>query len=216
MKTDFWKAKWEENAIRFHQIRINPKLKQYFGELQLDRKEKVFVPLCGKTHDMRWLTLMGHRVIGVELSPIAVRDFFEEGGIAPVITSEPPFERWSGGGVDILLGDFFELRPEHLIGVGGLYDRASLIALPPELRARYTEHLKDILPPNQRGLLLTIEYDQEEMQGPPFSVDESEVRRLFAPDWSVEKLLAEDALEGSPMRERLTGLVEKVYVIGSP
>ena len=210
----FWKSKWEENAIRFHQLRINPRLKRHIGLLRLDRDDGIFVPLCGKTHDMRWLTLSAGRVIGVELSPIAVRDFFEEGGIRPSVTQEPPFERWTGGGVDVLLGDFFDLRPEHLGDTGRFYDRAALIALPPELRRGYAEHLKGVLSGEVLGLLLSIEYDQREMEGPPFSVDEEEVRSLFEPDWTVEKLLAEDVLESSPMGDWLSRLVETVYLVG--
>ena len=51
-----------------------------------------------------------------------------------------------------------------------MYDRASLIALPPEMRERYARHLAGILPPATQILLITLDYPQPEMPGPPFAV----------------------------------------------
>ena len=43
-------------------------------------------------------------------------------------------------------------------------------------------------------LLLTMDYPQEQMAGPPFAVAEPEVQALFARDFSVRLLTTRDAL----------------------
>ncbi|MCE2503549.1 MAG: thiopurine S-methyltransferase [Chlorobi bacterium] len=213
MKVEFWQRIWEERLIPFHQTRINLRLKEAYADLRIPEGGLVFVPLCGKAYDMRWLALQGHPVLGVELSPIAVKEFFDEGGVKPVVRSDGRFERWSGRSVEILLGDFFDLDQDHLSEVRGFYDRAALIALPVDMRLGYTDKLKAALPNNVRGLLLTIEYDQSKMEGPPFSVPEDEVRSLFGPEFHIERWQAKDVREQSRFRERLSSLVEKVYII---
>ncbi len=137
----------------------------------------MFVPLCGKSLDLLWLAGQGHPVLGVEISPVGVESFFQENGLKPQVTDAPPFRRYQVDELTVLCGDFFALTPGHLQGVTAVFDRASLIALPPELRPRYAEHLQGLLRPETRILLVTLDYDQAEMAGPPFSVGEDEVRK---------------------------------------
>jgi thiopurine S-methyltransferase len=81
------------------------------------------------------------------------------------------------------------------------------------MRARYARHLDTILAPGIRVLLVTMEYDQAVLPGPPFAVGETEVRALYEPAHQVELLYVRDALsEESRWRDRgLTWLQEKVY-----
>lgn len=152
-------------------------------------------------------------MLGVELSSIAVRDFFAENALTPQVTRQGAFERYEADGLAILCGDFFDLTPEVVRGVAGVYDRASLIALAPELRTRYAGHSADILPAAANTLLITMEYPQNEMSGPPFAVHEDEVRRLYAGRYTVTHLFSKDILAENPrFRERgLRALAEKVY-----
>ena len=108
---------------------------------------------------------------------------------------------------------FFDVTPELLQGVAGVYDRAALIALPPALRTRYAGHSAAILPAATATLLVTMEYAQNEMNGPPFAVREEEVRRLYEKRSTVTCLFTKDILAESPrFRERgVHALVEKVY-----
>jgi thiopurine S-methyltransferase len=173
----------------------------------------VFVPLCGKSRDLLWLRAQGHAVLGVEVSPIAVRDFFKENQLTPEVTRREPFEEWEADGLTILCGDFFALTPEWLTNIQAVFDRASLIALPPEMRARYAAHMASILPPTAKILLVTMEYSGQGMQGPPFSVEEAEVRNLYEKHFAVTSLLRKDILADNPrFRERgLSELHEHVY-----
>lgn len=190
MQSKFWFDRWQTNQIGFHQPEGQPMLREHWSALELPPGAHVLVPLCGKTRDMAWLAAQGHAVTGVELSETAAHDFFSESAREYGITQDGPFQRFSDGVIDILVGDFFDLSVERLAYFDAWYDRAALIALPPDMREEYAAHLLTHLPPLARGLLITFSYDQELMDGPPFSVDDDAVRRLMNGRASVD-LLAE-------------------------
>lgn len=216
MEPSFWHQRWENNKIGFHLGQVNPYLVQYWPELELHTGSRVFIPLCGKSLDMLWLAEQGHEVIGVEISPIAVRAFFEENRLHPEVTSEGAFEIWSVDQITILLGDYFELKPAQLGEVGAVYDRASLVALPEEMREDYVEHLNALCPAEPR-LLITLDYDQSKMAGPPFAVSEEEVRELYEDRSSLVMLESKDVLtDNERFREQgLDWLVEAVWRMGA-
>jgi thiopurine S-methyltransferase len=176
----------------------------------------VFVPLCGKSRDMLWLREQGHPVLGVEISPRAVADFFAENSLEPEI-SEPRkgLQRWAFDGLEILCGDLFELQPADISKCRGIYDRASLIALPPAMRPDYALKMHQLFADPQPALLVTMEYPQAEMKGPPFSVDETEVRDYYGERYRVQDILKLDILAENPrFRERgLSHMYERVYLL---
>lgn len=218
MESEFWHERWREDRIGFHQPDINPHLRTYWPRVAAPPGAPVFVPLCGKSLDMLWLREQGHAVLGVELSPIAVEAFFTENGLDYEQHSENVFTRYEAENIRLLCGDFFDLQPQQSSDVRAVYDRASLIALPPAMRVRYVEHLQRLLPPVQIPMLLvTIDYDQAQMQGPPFAVSDQEVRSLFSPNWSLECILEDDVLAKEPrFRERgLSRMREHIYLLRS-
>lgn len=216
MQPEFWHQRWKDDRIGFHLGQVNPYLVKYWPSLELRSGSRVFVPLCGKSLDMLWLAEQGHEVVGVEISPIAVRAFFEENRLEPVISQQGAFEIWSVDQITLLLGDFFELTPGQLGEVAVVYDRASLIALPAELRPEYVGHLNALCPTAPR-LLITLDYDQSKMDGPPFAVSDEEVRELYADRSSLTCLAAEDVLgDNARFREQgLEYLVESVWQMGT-
>ena len=213
MQADFWLERWEQNQIGFHEEEINSHLQKFWTNLKIPSGSKIFVPLCGKSSDMLWLLSQGYQVFGVELSPLAVKSFFAENKLEARVTDCGAFQRWEIDGLSIFQGDFFDLSSEDLLGCSAIYDRASLIALPVEMRQQYTQHLRKIVPALSHTLLLTLEYDQNEMQGPPFSVSEDEVQRLFASASNIECLFTEDILEQNEQfkQKGLARLVETAY-----
>jgi thiopurine S-methyltransferase len=213
MKKEFWLERWERREIGFHQNETNPYLREYWQELHLARDSVVFVPLCGKSRDMLWLREQGHRVLGVELSVIAAQEFFKENGYEPKHAPSGKFNRYESNDISILCGDFFELRKDDLSKVTAVYDRASLIALPPGMRERYAHHLASILQPATQILLITVEYPQAEMQGPPFSVSPDEVEALYRNYAEVRLLAEQDVLALNPrFQERgLSRLREHIF-----
>ena len=198
MKAHFWHERWETGQLGFHQAEINALLLQHWPRLAVPNGAPVFVPLCGKSLDMHWLREQGHPVVGIELSSIAIRDFFEEAGIAAQTHSHGALRRSSGSGYELFCGDFFDLARRDLAQVRACYDRASLIALPPEIRVRYAEMLIELLPEEAAILLITLEYDQAKMTGPPHSVAPSEVEALFGADYAIELLESRGPVPASP------------------
>lgn len=216
MEPNFWHQRWENNKIGFHLGQVNPYLVQYWPDLGLHAGSRIFVPLCGKSLDMLWLAEQGHDVIGVEISPIAVRAFFEDNQLNPEVTQQGAFEIWSVDQITILLGDYFELSPAQLGEVEAVYDRASLVALPQEMRPDYVDHLNALCPSVPR-LLITLDYDQACMGGPPFAVSNEEVQELYQDRSSLILLEDCDVLAANERfrQQGLDRLVEAVWRIGA-
>jgi len=173
----------------------------------------VFVPLCGKSNDMLWLLAQGFEVIGVELSPLAVQAFFAENGLSVTSRQQGKFSVSETEGLSIYCGDFFDLSGNDLAGVNAVYDRASLVALPPEMRTAYALHMQSLLKPGTKTLLVAFDYPQHEMQGPPFSVQTHEVKALYGNWCHVELLQTEDILDREPgfRAKGVTRMQEQVY-----
>lgn len=215
MNPEFWLENWKNNKIGFHQQATNPYLLAFWRQLNFDSDCDVFVPLCGKSLDLIWLNKQGHQVIGVEVSDLAVNSFFAENHLPYKKVKIEDFERFQAERITLFQGDFFKLKADHLVNVQGVFDRGALVALPSALRESYAKHLISILPCKARILLVVFEYDQSEMQGPPFSVSESEVQTLFQNAYDIELLLGQDVLEFFPQFKTagLSSLEEKVYLL---
>jgi len=213
MQPEFWHKKWETNQIGFHQPEVNPYLQRHWADLAIVAQARVLVPLCGKSLDLLWLAGQGHQVLGVELSEKAVEDFFREQALQPQISEEGGFRIYRAGSIELWCGDFFALSASDVADCTALYDRAALIALPSAMRERYATHLLEILPAGLRGLLITLDYDQAQMSGPPFAVADAEVQRLFGNDWAVQALEEQDVLNesGKFLQAGVTRLQERVY-----
>jgi thiopurine S-methyltransferase len=198
MEADFWHERWQQGQIGFHQPEVHPSLPRYWPALDVRPGSRVLVPLCGRSLDMVWFAQRGHPVLGVELSPIAAAGFFAHESLTPLRDSHGPFELYAAAHYEILQGDFFDTAAQSLGAIHGWYDRAALIALPPPMRLRYAAHMGELLAPGTRGLLIAVEYPQEKMNGPPFSVPVDEVHTLFERDFKVELLERRDVLAANP------------------
>ena len=197
----------------FHQSAVDWNLRQCWPDLGLAVDSRVFVPLCGKSLDLLWLCERGHSVTGVELSTLALESFCMEHGIPAVRRTGDDFDVYEASNLQLFRGDFFALTPELLGPIPAVYDRAALISWAPELRATYVQHITALTNPGTQTLLVTLEYPQEQMKGPPFSVDADEVERLYAPHHEIEALSRQDVLANEArLRSRgLTQLHEVCY-----
>lgn len=213
----FWQERWQRGEIGFHQSNINPYLAYYYGEKGPDPKAraglKVFVPLCGKSTDITWLSQNGYAVTGVECSQAAIEDFFTEQNIRYDRQASGEHLKYASKAIELYQGDFFSLQKQDLGTITDVYDRAALIALPEAMRTRYVMKMVELLEPGSRTLLVTLSYPQHEMDGPPFSVTEDEVHTLYDEYFSIDKLCAKNILE---MEQRfkqkgLSTLVETAY-----
>jgi len=194
MHPDFWHQRWADSQIGFHQDTPTPLMLKHWPSLDIAPGARVFVPLAGKTLDMAWFAAQGYRVLGVELSRIAVEAFFDENGVTPERSQSKYGTHYIAGDIELICGDAFGLDEALLGTCDAVFDRAALIALPADLRRRYVHELYARLPSHCRGLLVSLEYPQHEKDGPPFSVVETEVYGLYSRDWDVAMLERRDIL----------------------
>ena len=213
MEKAFWLKKWQSNEIGFHNPEAHGLLVKYFGRLALKPGSRVFVPLCGKTLDIGWLLEQGCSVCGAELSEDAVIQLFEQLAIEPEVEEAGALRRYSGPAIDVFVGDIFQLASESLGPVDAIYDRAALVALPEGMRHQYTQHLIRLTNAAAQ-LLITFEYDQQRMPGPPFCVSDREVEEHYSGDYRLALLESVDVpggLKGKcPAQEKVWLLKERV------
>lgn len=212
MEHQFWHERWAKKEIGFHEGTVNQYLHDHWPELAGNGTGAVLVPLCGKAHDMWWLHDRGHAVIGVELSEVACKDFFEEGQEKAKVHPGEPFTKFAHDDLQLWCGDFFQLVPEDLKHVRLVYDRAALIALPPHMRQDYVDHLTAVIPDGTRILLITLDYDTD-IKGPPFNVSDEEVLKLYSADYEIEHILTNTLAKDHPFTKRkgLAGATESVF-----
>jgi thiopurine S-methyltransferase len=116
--------------------------------------------------------------VGVEGVETAVRRFFTEHGLVPT-ESHGAHRRFEAANVAILQGDMLTVRPAEIGVFDAFYDRAAMIALPPDFRRRYVDVLRALLRPSATGLIVSFAHDPCDRDGPPFSVRDEEVRALW-------------------------------------
>jgi len=196
---------------------------------------RVLVPLCGKTVDLAYLARHPKvkQVIGVEGIGKAIEEFASENPELMVVpveerekssTQQQPFKIWTGKTILMLEGDFLELADAARSGqVDAIWDRAALVAVDPSVRELYVETHRRMLKPGGRILLSTyVRRSGDPTKGPPFSIDEDEVRRLYGdPSWveSVELLDVHGAAAFEPWYKalalwfRMGKVDEKIFLI---
>lgn len=188
MEHNFWHSKWQNNEIGFHEPTGNPFLVKY-ADVILNTSPalppRIFVPLCGKTRDIAWLLSQQCQVIGAELSEIAIQQLFEELGVIPTIREFTHGKVYQKDTLTVFVGDIFTLTKNDIGPISAVYDRAALVALPEALRAQYTQHIV-ALTQCAPQLIVSFEYDQNAMPGPPFSVSEDTVTALYREHYKVE------------------------------
>lgn len=204
MTTIDWIARWNEGQTGFHEGRPNVHLVTHFGALGLPAGGRVFVPFCGKSVDMHWLLGQGCRVVGAELSELAVKELFGELGVAPVVSDLGAAKLYSAEGIDVSVGDLFALTRDQVGEVDAVYDRAAFVALPEAERGRYADHVA-ALAGGARQLLITYAYDDRLMSGPPFSIADEEVFARHDGRYIVRKLeqATTAGLRGVPAEEHI-------------
>lgn len=210
-----WQQCWRDNDTEFHQKTVNSALIRFWATLGLSPDDRIFVPLCGKSLDLLWLASQGHRVVGVELSPIAVRAFFKASRMQAARRKQGKFTLWQSGRIDILCGDLFDLTADDLGNVAAIFDRASLTALPEDIRHAYLAQLRKIVPAACKILLLTTEEpDSDETQDQPFAIAD-EISSLYARAYDIDLSHVESLFEADadPLIKELVRIEHKAYVM---
>ncbi len=217
MDADFWLVRWGDGRTQFHQTRINSRLQKYWPGFGLAEGATVLVPLCGKSLDMLMLREQGCQVVGVELSEVAAKAFFDENQLTYEVSKNGNLQEFTGTGgaigIRLLVGDFFDVETAQTGAISAFYDRASLIALPPEMRRQYAVKMAELVPAGAKGLLISLTYDPSKMNGPPFSVPHEEIVDLFSASFELSELEYFSGHErlGSLANRGLDTMEERVY-----
>ena len=213
MQPSFWHEKWDAQQIGFHLNAVNPLLVKHWPQLDLAANCQVFVPLCGKSLDMCFLAEQGHDVVGCELNEVAVKQFYQENNLPVEVNQVGEHQQFSTEQVTIYQGDIFTLDAAALPNVEAFYDRAALIAWPEEMRLTYAKKLAQLIPADSVGLLITLDYPQAELNGPPFAVSGDWVSANLSDDFEIECLASEDVLSDNPrfVKKQVSWLTESVY-----
>lgn len=193
-----WIERWKTSQIGWHQNAVNKRLIKFINCLKLSKGDVVFVPLCGKSLDMIYLTKQGFKVIGVEISELAVKQFFDEHQLPYSRTKITNFQLYKSKNITIYCGDYFALTAAILRTICAVYDRAALIALPAFTRAKYAQHLTAIIPPDCRMLLLTLNYPQSQMSGPPYALAQKELVSLYQKRFKYQQLQCFNDIKNEP------------------
>ena len=201
MQASYWHEKWLQGDIAFHQFKGSPLLKAHFSALQLPEQSRILVPLCGKTRDIAWFVANGHHVVAAELHEPAVIQLFADMGIEPKVTCLAEYDlihyqaRANDLQIDIYVGDIFSLTSALIGQVDAIYDRAALVALPFEMREQYTAHIR-ALSGNASQLVITFDYPQHLLPGPPYCVNSNEIAQHYADSHAISLLTSEDVKGG--------------------
>ena len=82
------------------------------------------------------------------------------------------------------------------------------------MQQQYVEHLSTFISDKTSLFLISIEFPQEELEGPPFSISSLKITKLFA-DFDVN-CIAEHELADKKFAQRtfnVSRLVERLYLI---
>lgn len=214
MNPKFWQKRWQEGRIGFNQSMVNPLLIEYFNRLNLTAGSRIFVPLCGKSIDMVWLATQGYDVVGVELVETAVQAFFAEQNIEPTVYQQADNStmkyyqgQWSGQTITLWVADIFALTAKDIGSIDAVYDKAALIALPADMRVRYSEQVRKLSSDTNKvdganneitpQLLLTLNYDQRKRNGPPFSINGEQLEQYYSAHYQISELASVPSSIGS-------------------
>jgi thiopurine S-methyltransferase len=209
----FWLDRWGKADTGFHQVAAHDFLLRHWSAIGVPKGAQVLVPLCGKSNDMVWLADQGHPIIGTELAGLAVDQFFAERTRTPATVIEGAFTVKRAGPFELWCGDHLALDPAVTRRIGGVFDRAALVAMPRVMQKAYADKLAELTPSDVPVLLVTLDYDPSEMDGPPFPIPAERVDELFGSNFRISLLEKRDGLASSAnLRKRgLTALSETAW-----
>ncbi|XP_077544674.1 thiopurine S-methyltransferase-like [Haemaphysalis longicornis] len=191
---EFWRELWTtEGADIWQEEGVSKSLLKHKDIILAGKKEaRVFLPLCGKAHELKWFLDLGHSVVGVEWVEECVRDYFVENDlqmeedICPVTKCkiiQTPDHR-----LRIFICNIFDFRRECTGLFDIVWDRSGFTAMKEDDRAKYASVLKSLLAPGFSYGMWTVVYDAPWYKGPPRSADEATLREYFGDVARVAKI----------------------------
>ncbi len=227
-----WKLGWAAGRKGFHMSSVNENLKvnldDFIGsDAKASSGARVLVPLCGKTRDMPFLASLGCQVVGVEGVTQAIDELdadlrsLDGAALSSPVKGDSFVTRSAdigSGTLTVQQGDFFKLDQAEAKGsFQYCYDRASLVAIEPSDRKKYAAVCADMLQEGGKILLVTLEHDpfNKGRLGPPYTVSESDVRRLYSEKFDIETVSRKNLYENEPKWKTLgvSYMYENVFIL---
>jgi len=181
-----WEARYRAGDIPWDEGYAAPGLTEFLARHPI--LGQILVPGSGPGHDVRALAEQGDgaRVLGLDLSPTAVR-------------LAESFAR--AGGEVYEKGDLFDLPPSWSQRFDWVVEHTCFCAIPREARPGYVHAIERVLKPG--GRYFAIFYlNPPSPQGPPHGVTSEEIERLFEPGFRLlEQWVPAGAFEGREGRE---------------
>lgn len=214
-----WQEKWVDHQIGFHKEQGHELLKKHLDTFLKGKSGlRVFFPLCGKAVEMKWFADRGHSVVGVEISELAIREFFTEQNLS--YSEEPIMEipgakvfKSSSGNISLYCCNLFDLPRTNIGKFDRIWDRGALVAINPCDRQRYADIMLSLVRKGFQYFLCVASYDPTKHSGPPFYVPDAEVKRLFGSVCNSQCLEKVDIFEERYKRWGIDCLVEKLYLL---
>ena len=147
-----------------------------------------------------WAGLTG----GIASGKSIVAGFFEEHNLQFERTPAGPLDRYTATQHTLTLycGDYFDFQTRPF---DALYDRGALVAFSEDERPRYVEHTNGLLKPDAIRLVITLEYDQRVVNGPPYAVPAD---KLVAYWDDLIRVGEKDDIDTCPPKFRQAGLTD--------
>lgn len=207
----YWLDRWQNNDVDFCQEAPNEFLVKHFCRFNINDSSVCLVPMCGCSIDMLYFLSKGIKVVGIELSEKAVLSFFSQNNIKYEIIEESDYKCYKGNDIEIYVADIFNLPKiaKNLPAFDIWYDRGAYVALPEDIRTKYSKMMLQVCSDNTQILLLVMEHDKKS-QTPPYSVTQAELIKNFSPNIEFE-LIDSKQRENIPDYRKAEGMTEQYY-----
>ncbi|MGF1522723.1 MAG: hypothetical protein ACFBSF_10465 [Leptolyngbyaceae cyanobacterium] len=184
MRAEFWLNSWDLGGSKtsFHRQDIHPYATRY-ASAEFLKGKRVLVPLCGKDNALMWFREHAAHVVGIEFAEKAIHQFFREQNLPYLKT---PGRRYEAERLTIINRDIFKLTPVDIGPIDFVYDRAALVALPEDMRARYRQKMDEFMPVSVQCLVITLEYAPSIGPTPPFSITPAEIDQYYHHNYAIE------------------------------
>lgn len=219
MTVEDWEYRWSLDQTKFHMPKVHPMLQKHIQKLTQDKaKQRIFVPLCGKSLDMKWLLDQGHEVIGNECVDSGCRQFFEEHNIPYTVENlvgvkGVVYKATDGKSIKLYRCDCFDLSSKLVGKMDCIWDRGGFVALPVKERQRYASVIQGLMKPDCRFMLDCFLVDNEVFGGPPFNCSSDDVSRYFDKYCKIEKIDRVDAFTKWQESWGIKSFIEEVYLL---
>lgn len=214
---DWWRDKWRTGITHWHLKDLNPQLVRFVNHLLGGRKDGLlFIPLCGKCVDMRWLYDQGYKILAVDCCEEAILDFFREQNLVfetIVESKNAKVFQTLDGRLRIMCRDILSLDKETCGPITAIWDRGSLVAMDKENRRAYAAMMKTLVEPDFRYLLDVLHYNDWYCSGPPRNVPPELIEDLYGDCFQIELLLQRNITEGYSKRFGVEPVYNNIYLM---